>query len=120
MIKRILPLVIVLSLCLTGCGRISLVSERKAPEKPKRLIASSSKASVSLYDFRFETGNGGQQHVVEDAPHGVGDGIVFLPYDVGQHHCHTIAGKAAPCAGHIAVARHEDKVDCQQHGTAYA
>ena len=38
MIKRILPLVIVLSLCLTGCGRISLVSERKAPEKPKRLI----------------------------------------------------------------------------------
>ena len=38
MIKRILPLVIVLSLCLTGCGRISLVSERKEPEKPKRLI----------------------------------------------------------------------------------
>ena len=38
MIKRILPLVIVLSLCRTGCGRISLVSERKAPEKPKRLI----------------------------------------------------------------------------------
>ena len=38
MIKRILPLVIVLSLYLTGCGRISLVSERKAPEKPKRLI----------------------------------------------------------------------------------
>ncbi|MBO4912553.1 MAG: hypothetical protein J5504_07500 [Butyrivibrio sp.] len=38
MIKKILPLLLVISFCLTGCGRISLVSERKEPEKPKRLI----------------------------------------------------------------------------------
>ncbi len=38
MIKKFLPLLLVLSMCLTGCGRISLVSERKETEKPKRLI----------------------------------------------------------------------------------
>jgi len=38
MMKKVLPLVLVLSFCLTGCGRISLVSERKETEKPKRLI----------------------------------------------------------------------------------
>ena len=48
------------------------------------------------------------------------DGVVFLSHEIGDDHCCAIASKSCPGARHVAVARHEDKVHGNEHGTADA
>ena len=60
----------------------------------------------------------GEGEITQDGFDWVGDRVVVLADEVGHQHAYSIAAKAAPGAGYIAIARYEDDVDGQQDSAA--
>ena len=48
------------------------------------------------------------------------DGILLLTYKIRQHHSRCVACKSSPCTRHIAISRHEQHVDGDEHGASCA
>ena len=85
----------------------------------QRVEAEGDPLAVVVVDIvHGDIAHGSEQHIVEDALHGIVDRVLTLSDDIAQHHCRAIASHAGPCTSHVAIDGDEDDVHGKQHGTA--